>query len=193
MVARLDQRCASALTRAPAEANDSYGRGSVLACQARASLAPLDRFIDHGLAVGSQGSGDDVHGRAHAPLGSCAAAHVGSSPEGLERAFSRLFNDAMESRACVRYAVRVVAQGTSQRVARSARRKFVCAAGSLGGLKGCGPELSAADPRVTCKELSAVADVSRERPEGPGENDGLRWPRGDGSKWLHLASVVVSG
>ena len=25
------------------------------------------------------------------------------------------------------------------------------------------------------------------------ENDGLRWPRRDGLKWLHLPSVVVSG
>jgi hypothetical protein len=25
----------------------------------------------------------------------------------------------------------------------------------------------------------------------PGENDGLHWPRRDGLKWPHLASVVV--
>jgi hypothetical protein len=37
----------------------------------------------------------------------------------------------------------------------------------------------------------AVAGLSETRSAAPAENDGLHRPRRDGSKWTHLASVVV--
>jgi hypothetical protein len=49
------------------------------------------------------------------------------------------------------------------------------------------------DARALARQGYTYAEIGRllGRDWRTVENDGLRWPRRDGSKWAHLASVVV--